>query len=80
MVIPRKCMLRQAAVWVGISDSGGPATLGAGPLGRGRGGVLYVYIIYRELKNGLRKALPERWSCVRGRIGHSKFTKSLGYS
>ena len=37
---------------MGVIDSNGPARSGAKPSGRGRGGVLYVYIIYRELQNG----------------------------
>ena len=45
---------------MGVIDSKGPAAIGARPSGRGRGGVLYVYIIYRGLQNGLRKARSQR--------------------
>ena len=62
MVIPRNCMLRQGALWVGTRA---PAREGRGEPGC-RGGVgegYYMYILYTENYNpGLRRAGSQRVS------------------
>ena len=63
VVISRNCMLRQGALWVGLRTP--PQEQSGEPGRRGEvGEEYYMYILYTENCNpGLRKALPERWSC-----------------
>ena len=76
MVIPRNCMLRQGACWVGMRTPAREQLLEPGRRG-GVGEGYYMYILYTEYCSpGLRKALPERWSCYEA-VRHSK---SLGVS